>query len=84
MKVSFGSVSARLSWEVSLGDTGKILTLRSRTIINNLTNIAIQVSIFHRDRSQTPIGTVAPLSSLAVPANISRVESIMVRPSLGL
>ena len=29
------------------------------------------------------VGTVAALSSLAVPANISRVESVMLRPSLG-
>lgn len=79
----FGAASTVVTWEVSLGDTGKIITLRSGVIITNHTQVPIQVGILHRSGTAQVIGVVAGPGTMAIPADIPSAESLVFRPSHG-
>ena len=80
---TFGSMANVLSWEVSLGETGKVLTLRSGLIIQNRSGTPVDVGIRHSNKSITMIGTVEGTGAMAFPASVAVPASIVVRPSFG-
>jgi hypothetical protein len=77
----FGDHKVNLNWEVSLGETGKIVTLRSHTIVYNRTNTSIEVALIGRDRSVTVVGTVAGPGCMPIPIFLAPPPAIAVRPS---
>ena len=76
-------MQTRVSWEVSLGETGKVLTLRSSTVIQNRTQVPVEAAIVHRNRSISVLGTVPPSGTYAVPANLPPPAGLAFRPSFG-
>jgi hypothetical protein len=77
----FGDHKVTLNWEVTLGETGKIVTLRSHTIVYNRTSTSIEVAMIGRDRSVTVVGTVAGPGCMAIPMYMTSPPAIVVRPS---